>query len=147
MKPFEEFLKTKDVRRASPDIELAKSLMEEVKIRSEIAMEMKLDDKRARVIFELLYDSLRELIDALLALDGYKSYSHEAAIIYMKKFPLFSEFDITSLDSFRKIRIASKYYGKPAQVFDAIRIKEQFPILRKKLLNIIDSRIKKSIKV
>lgn len=142
MKPFEEFIKTKDVKRIFPDIELAKSLVEETETRIEIALEMKLDDKRARVIFELLYDSLRELIDALLTLDGYKSYSHEAAIAYLKKFSDFSDFEISSLESFRKIRIASKYYGKPAKIEEAVRIKEQFQILKEKIIKIINSKLK-----
>lgn len=142
MKSFEEFIKTRDAKRTSPDVELAKSLIEETKVREEVAFEMQLNTKKARIIFELLYDSLREFIDALLALDGYKSYSHEAAIAYLKKFPEFSGFEISSLDSFRKIRIASKYYGKPAQIPDAVRIKKQFPALKEKLLKIIKSRLK-----
>jgi len=140
MKKFEEFIKERDVKRISPDMELAKSLLEELKIRAEIAFEMKIDEKMARIVFELLYDCLRELTDVLLALDGYKSYSHEAGIAYLKKFPEISEYEISELDSFRKIRIGSKYYGKPAQVSDAFRIKNKFPMIKAKLLDIIKEK-------
>jgi hypothetical protein len=142
MKRFEEFIKEKEVKKATPDKELAKSLVEEAETRIEIALEMKLDEKRATVIFELLYDSLRELIDALLALEGYKSYSHEANIAYLKKLPDFSDFEVSSLDSFRRIRNSSKYYGKPAQISDVSRIKDQLPALKEKLLRIIKCKLK-----
>lgn len=141
MKPFEYFIQIKEVKKISPDSELAKSLLSEVKIRIEIALEIKLDEKKARIIFELLYDSIRELTDVILAIDGFKSYSHEANISYLNKFKEFETIELMELNRFRKIRNNSKYYGKPAQLEDAIEIKKAFPKIREKLMKIINNKL------
>lgn len=142
MKPFEYFIQLKEVNKISPDFELAKSLLSEVETRIEIALEMKLDEKKARIIFELLYDSIRELTDTILAIDGFKSYSHEANISYLNKFKEFETIELMELDRFRKIRNSSKYYGKPAQLEDAIEIKRVFPKIKEKFMNIINSKLR-----
>jgi len=142
MKPFEYFIQLKEVNKISPDIELAKSLLSEVETRIEIALEMKLDERKARIIFELLYDSLRELTDVILALDGFKSYSHEANLSYLSKFKEFETIELMELNRFRKIRNSSKYYGKPAKLEDALEIKKTFPEMREKLMKIINNKLK-----
>ena len=142
MKPFDYFINKRELNKIAPDFELAKSLLSEVETRIEIAFEMQINEKRARVVFELLYDSIRELIDVILACDGFKSYSHEANISYLKNFKEFQEVEIMELDRFRKIRIGSKYYGKPAQLEDALNIKEVFPIVKEKLMKIIKNKLK-----
>lgn len=141
MKSFGYFIQIKEVHRISPDIELAKSLLSEVETRIEVALEMNLDEKRARVIFELLYDSIRELIDVILALDGFKSYSHEANLSYLSNCN-FTESEIMTLDRFRKIRNSSKYYGKPAQLGEALEIKNLFPEIREKLMKVINDKLR-----
>ena len=50
------------------------------------------------------------MIEALLSLRGYKSYSHEADIAYLRKLD-FPESIILSLDRLRRKRHKSKYYG------------------------------------
>ncbi len=141
MKPFEYFIQLKEVNKISPDFELAKSLLSEVETRIEIAFEMKLNEKRARVIFELIYDSIRELIDIILSIEGFKSYSHEANISYLSKFKEFETVELMELNRFRRIRNSSKYYGKPAQLEDAVEIKKAFPKIREKLMKIINSKL------
>lgn len=87
MKPFEFFLEAREIKRIEPDFELAKALLFDVKARLEIAADLPIDDKRARIIFELVNDSFRELIEVILLSDGYKSCSHEATLSYLQKFP------------------------------------------------------------
>ncbi|MBS3132079.1 hypothetical protein J4212_06610 [Candidatus Woesearchaeota archaeon] len=79
MNDFSFYLQEGKVKRQSPDRELASSLLADAKGR--MAMISKLDTKVfAKIIFENVYDAIREILDALLAADGYKSYSHEASI-------------------------------------------------------------------
>ena len=75
-------------------------------------------DRFAMFVFENLYDCLREICDALLALDGYKTYSHEAAIAYLgeKGVP---DGIVTRIDRYRRRRNASKYYGRTVSTEDA----------------------------
>lgn len=37
-------------------------------------------------IIENCYEAIREMIDALMALKGFKSYSHEANVEFLRKF-------------------------------------------------------------
>ena len=99
MKLFEYYLKEKSVRKVSTDIELAKALKRDLFERIDKAI--KLDTKEyAKLIFESIYDSLREFCDVLLAIDGYKSYSHEASLVYLKNYG-FDDSKIAMLDRFR----------------------------------------------
>lgn len=140
MKPFEFYLQNKDVRKISPDLALAKSLVKDMFNRAEIIATLDIK-KFAKIIFENIYDALRDFCDALLIIDGYKSYSHEASIAYLK-ICNFSEEDIASLDIFRYRRHGSKYYGKEISVQDAKEIKKFYLEHINKIKSMLDERIK-----
>ena len=93
MRPFDFYLELNEVKRVSKDPELAKSLIRDMNER--IAKSLKLNVKEfAKIVFENLYDALREFSDALLALDGYKSYSHQASIAGLEEYNFSEEFII-----------------------------------------------------
>lgn len=110
MKPFEYYLEEKSVRKVSVDIELARALIKDM--RERINENFNEDvNKKPKTIFENIYDALRDFCDALLALEGFKSYSHEASISFLSK----KNFDVATvnqLDNFRYRRNGSKYYGR-----------------------------------
>jgi len=135
MMPFNYFLKSKEVRKTTPNSELAKSLIKDMKERiNKINM---LDiNIFAKIIFENLYDGLRDFCDALLALDGFKSYSHQASISYL----LEKGFDVSiteELDQFRYKRNGSKYYGEEIISKDAQQIKEFYNRIKTKINTIL----------
>jgi uncharacterized protein (UPF0332 family) len=117
MKDFEYYLAAKDVKKASPDKQLAISLVKDMEKRTADAM--KLDAREfSKIVFESVYDALRDFCDALLAIKGYKSYSHEGSISFLAK----NDFDISfilALDNFRYKRNSSKYYAKNITFEDA----------------------------
>ncbi len=122
MIPFEYFLEKKDVKKATPDIELAKSLIKDMneRIKKSLMLDVKIFSK---FVFENVYDGLRDFCDALLASNGFKSYSHQASISYLHK----EGFDLSiieQLDNFRYKRNSSKYYGEQVLENDAIRIRD-----------------------
>ena len=138
MNDFEFYLNEGDVRKRKPDMELAKSLLNDAKYRIEKAS--KLDVKEfSKMVFENFYDALRDMLDALLAADGYKSYSHEAAIAYLKKYGLSAL--TQELDSFRALRNASKYYGKEISMDSVDDIKGFFLDHAKSIEGIVGQRI------
>jgi len=61
---------------------------------------------------------MREAADAVLYKEGYKSYSHEASIIYLLSKRIDDQ-DIREFDRFRKIRNGIKYYGENCNHSDA----------------------------
>jgi len=109
MLDFKYYLKIKAIKRKTKDINLAKSLLLSAKDRMEFAK--KIVEEKPRYSLELAYESVRELLDALLSIEGYKTWSHEAAISFLQSLVEFSKIEIERLDMTRKKRHSSKYYG------------------------------------
>ncbi len=72
-----------------------------------------LDEKRyASIIVEGYYEVIKELLTALMCLDGYKTNSHEALIAYLHKFYAeFDDYEIDFMDTLRRIRNKIDYAG------------------------------------
>jgi len=140
MKDFKFYLETGEVKRVSVNSAIAQSLRKDI---VERAGKILLLDKNtfAKLIFEQIYDCLREAADTILALDGYKSYSHEASISYLTKFK-FSYGFIQEFDSFRFRRNGSKYYGKEIEINDSEQIISFYKKYIEQLLKIIDGKLK-----
>jgi uncharacterized protein (UPF0332 family) len=110
MKEFEYYLKKGDVLKRQPDKRLAKALAEESSQRLTHAKSLKLSDANAKYILEHAYEAAREIADAVLYTQGFKSYSHEATISYFQGKLSAREIDI--FDRLRKKRNGIKYYGE-----------------------------------
>ena len=136
MKDFDYYIKEGSVKRQSVDVELAKSLKDDAMLRAEKVVKLPVKEF-SKIIFENVYDALRELLDAVLALEGYKSYSHEASIAYLKKFGVEDSL-LAELDSFRYKRNSSKYYGKSLSGEDAEAIMYFYDKQSVKIIKIIE---------
>jgi len=139
MKDFDFYLNEGKVKKQNPDREFAKSLINDAAERAEkvITLDVKTFSK---IIFENVYDALREILDALLAMDGYKSYSHEASIAYLKKYKI-EDSVIVQLDNLRYQRNSSKYYGKGISVDDAMGIIGFYKKYSEKLMDIVKNKL------
>lgn len=121
MKKFEDFLESGDVRKQEKNEILSKSLMKSVEKSLKNIYRVKVDDLNAESVISEVYDIIRKFIDSILSLEGYKSYSHEASILFLRKFSIFAESEIIFLDNLRKIRNGIKYYGKEADIDSSLR--------------------------
>ena len=99
--------------------------------------DFEINEENAEYIVAEVYDVIRELVEARLSLEGYKSYSHEATVLFLKKFKDFSESEIYFLDNLRKIRNGIKYYGKEADAEEARRTLRFLDIMLPKLKKLI----------
>ncbi len=106
---FNFYLRENSVKKESPDPIEAGSLIEKAMQRLEYVKKNKIDESNASFIFEDIYDCLREASQSLMSKMGYKSYSHEAIIAFMKEFFAFSDYDISVLDRYRILRNNSVY--------------------------------------
>ncbi len=135
MENFEYYLNNNEVRKVSKNIILAKSLINDIKIRIKENWNEDIN-KKPKTIFENIYDSLQDFCNSLLSLDGFKSYSHEASISYLQK----RGFDIASIekfDRFRYIRNGSKYYGRVITPEDVKDIKSFYLKIKEKIDKLI----------
>jgi len=100
-----------EVRKVKADKEMAKSLLKMIETRMRV---LEIMDRKefASLIVESYYEIIKEAITALMAIDGYKTLSHEVLIGYLKEFfPQFSEYEISLVDEFRKLRNNIAYKG------------------------------------
>lgn len=117
---FEDFIKSGDVKIQGKNEILAEALAKSSEKSLKNIQRTKIDELNAESTVSDIYDIMRELIEAKLSLQGYKSYSHEATILFLKKFKEFNEHEIVFLNNLRKMRNGIKYYGKEANMEDAI---------------------------
>ncbi|HLC67850.1 MAG TPA: hypothetical protein VJI12_03100 [archaeon] len=101
---FQFYLDTNAAKKASPDAAEAKSLIENAFNRMDFIDSIQINDKNATFVFEDVYEALREAGQSLMSLSGYKPYSHEALIAFMKEFYKFDEKDISAFDRYRILR-------------------------------------------
>lgn len=121
MREFEDFIKTGEARIQEKNDTLASALVKSSEKGEKYVKRQKIDGENAEHIVADVYDLIRELIEARLSLEGYKSYSHEATILFLKKFSEINEEEIIFLDNLRKIRNGIKYYGKEATTEEAAK--------------------------
>ena len=108
---FKNYLELGKVRRKTPDPEEAKALLDKAQDRLEYIKDKEINAKTAKFVLEDSYEAVREAAQALMSVKGFKPYSHEATISFIKEFygKVFSEEDIHLFDHFRQLRNDSIY--------------------------------------
>lgn len=111
MLSWNEYLKKGIVKKSTPNFGLIKTLVGSAENRIKVISQIKLNEESCSVIFTNFYESLREICEALTILKGYKIYSHEALVLFMKK-TLNEESIFYKFNKFRIMRNNLHYSGK-----------------------------------
>ncbi len=108
---FENYLKLGKAKRKTPDAEEAKALFKQSEERMEYTKAKDINKTSAKFILQDSYEAVREAAQSLMSIKGFKPYSHEATISFIKQFysQTFNEEEIYSFDRFRKLRNDSVY--------------------------------------
>jgi len=110
---FQHYLDANLARKESPDMAEAGALVRKAEDRLKYSIKIRLiDNNTASYIFEDVYECIREAAQALMSAKGYKPYSHEALISFIKEFFKFKESDMTVFDRYRILRNKSVYRGE-----------------------------------
>ncbi len=131
-----------DLIKITPDKEKARSIMKMVSLLEE---RIKGQDKlrMASLIIADYYEIMKELITAILLIDGYKTLSHKDLIDYLKeKYNEFSMHDISVLDDLRVLRNRIAYEGFSVESNYLIRNENLFIQIIKKLKSLIDKKLR-----
>jgi len=101
-----------ELMKIKPDKERAKSLLQLAMLRYGKISYFDIE-KESSLIAESYYETAKELVTALLFIDGYKTLSHKDLISYLKANynQVFTEDEIDKLDTLRKRRNKILYYG------------------------------------
>ena len=134
---LEYYIRKGVVKKSIKDIKRAVSLLKTARKRMKTAE--KIDVRNFKL--EFVYEAIIELIEALMSLEGYKSYSHEADIAFLRKIN-FPENIILKLDEVRRKRHRSKYYGVELKADKTEELIKFCKDIFKKLEDLLESKIR-----
>src|SRR3989344_5094361 len=107
---FSHYIANRHVKKRTINPEEAKSLLKKAEARLNYFKNKEINNESASIIFENIYSSIKESAQSLMSLKGFKPYSHEATISFLKEFyKEFTEEDINNFDRFRQLRSDSVY--------------------------------------
>lgn len=101
---FEYYLKNRLVKKSSRNAGEAKALLKRARQRLNYVKIQAITEENAMFIFEDIYEAIREAVQSLMALKGFKPYSHEVLIAFLNKF-YSKKFKPHEVDTFNRYRI------------------------------------------
>jgi len=128
--------------KITPDKEKAKSILKMVSLIKERITKQE-REKMAALIIADYYEILKELITAILLVDGYKTLNHKDLIDYLKeKCKEFSIHEISVLDDLRVLRNRIAYEGFFIEPSYLERNESLFKEIIKKLESLVERKLK-----
>ncbi len=115
---WDECKSRKFVKKVKEDKFLVQSLLKSSHKKLISNKRLFLDETTSSTKVSILYESLREILEALAIKKGFKIYNHECFCSFLKEIcnePNFSR----DFDKFRKIRNRINYYGEEVSVNEA----------------------------
>ncbi len=97
------------IKKTRVNLELVKSLTEMSNSKEQTIKLAKITEISVSAYVSLAYDSLREILDALCVLNGYKVLSHVCVGELLNA--ILENFNFKDFDKFRYIRNGINYYG------------------------------------
>jgi|SRR3989344_52049 len=136
MEDDEIFKISKEKDRASDLFEMAKERLEIIKI---------LPRDKSYKIIEEYYEIVKELLTAIMYMDGYKTLSHIKLIEYFSyHYKVLNETEIRLIDNLRKFRIIIGYYGKKLSKDFLINNEDSVKSIINIIIKVVEDKIKKS---
>ena len=129
------------LRNRQKDLEKIKSMISSSEINAKVTKEIKLNDNTATLIFREIYESVRQLGDAKLWINGYEPLNHEVSMEILKEFNIKDKVKLNSLDRLKKIRHDINYRGFRATISQAKEILDFWDSYGIEILNILKKEI------
>lgn len=121
------------IKKTSIDKELIKSLIEMSNIKETAVKNAGITDITISAYVSLAYDSLREVLEALCILNGYKVLSHICIGELLKG--VIEEFDYEEFDRLRWIRNSINYYGQKVDLKQGNEIIDKIFAIKNKIIS------------
>ena len=134
---FTDCLKKRIAKEIKEDKELIVSLIKTSQNRFDSEKKLELNEITTNSKISLLYDSLREILEALSIKHGYKIYNHECYTYFLKEI-LNESAKGEEFDELRKIRNSINYYAKDVSINEAKEILRRIKELREEILLLLD---------
>lgn len=125
---------TKDRDRARDLFEIAKERLKEI-IPS-------LPKNKPYKLIEEYYEVIKEMLTAIMYIDGYKTLSHKKLIEYFSnKYSLLDEPQVKLIDNLRRLRNDVVYYGKKISESFLINYKEDILKIINRLIKVTEEKL------
>lgn len=134
---FSECLKKRIAKEVKIDEELINSLLKTSQNKLDSEEKLEFNDVTSVSKISLLYDSLREILEALAIKKGFKIYNHECYTYFLKEI-LDESIKGDEFDELRKIRNNVNYYGKEISLAEAEDVLKRLMDLRKEIKKLLD---------
>lgn len=131
---FEDFIGKGQVKKGASDYMLSDSLIKCAKKDLSYLETLSINEDSARKVMISYYDTLRSVLEAIAAREGYKFYSHEAYAFYLQ-----TKYESTlslKFDRLRKIRNKLSYYGENISPEEVKEYKEEIKKMIKKIMEL-----------
>ncbi len=102
IREFKYYIETNAVQKKTPNIALAKALLKKSELRFSKIAANQIAPEQASLVLEDAYEATREAAQSLMELSGFKPYSHEALIAFLREKQLL---DISNIEKFNRYRI------------------------------------------
>jgi len=129
---WEECRDKKFIKEVAKDEYLINSLIKSSKKKSESSKRLKLDSITASAKISLVYESLREILEAFAIKKGFKVYNHECFCAFLDEI-CNDKISSEKFNRFRIIRNQINYYGKEISVEEAEIIIKDLVLFRDKM--------------
>ncbi len=124
----------KFVKEINVDESLINSLIKSSENKLKTNKRVELDETTASTKVSIVYESLREVLEALAVKKGFKIYNHECFCSFLNEICK-DKTASAKFDNFRKIRNQINYYGKDIDTEEATIMIKDMILLRKDILN------------
>lgn len=121
-------------KKVSVDMELIESLVLSSNDKLITAKMLELSSVTASSKLSLVYESTREVLEALALKSGYKVYNHDCFSAFLLEVLNEEDFSV-EFDRFRRLRNKINYYGKRLEVDECESFLEDLIVLREKVLS------------
>jgi len=109
IRPFQFYIDEKLVVKTPVNVSMAKALLQKAEIRLNRVKSNKIEEAETSIVFEDIYECLREASQSLIELKGFKPYSHEALVAFLKDYKMLPDAAINIFDTYRILRNNSVY--------------------------------------
>ena len=130
------------IRKKSIDTPRARALLESTREKISVIEQLPLTDTTATVIFEIVYNSLRSLGDALRRLEGYETRTHDASLEILRDTTINNQTELNHLPRLKDIRNNEQYRGVKITTEQTIDILEFWKTCGEEILKKAEERAK-----
>ena len=127
---------TENIFRITKDIVRARDLFQMANERYTEIIKILPRDKPYKIIEEY-YEIIVQLITGLMYSDGLKTLSHLSLINYLKEYPAINNAEVQLINSLRKFRHGTVYYGKKIGGEFLVNNEEEIKRVVDKLINLL----------